>query len=428
MIIEEFIDAEILNSLNTKLNSYFNINQRNKSFQYSMLNKTSDVARIIINNYFDDKSEYNMKISIEDTIKIAQSFLNKINKNYAIYFEELINKNKIKIQSWEIIDGKPTNKSRTEENNIILETSNTLDDVYTLIHEFTHLLSYNEKRGIISSIYGESTAIAMENILENYLLENTNLPKEEILKQKIQRKKQSYFCAKNLLLEYEIINEYMQNGTINQNSIRNIIKKGYTIKDITNCITKINKLSDNTKNLPYERNMKYVIGTVLASYFEQEHLKHNNINKLFSFIDIMKQDNKNEKNYINHVTKLFTKCNQIGIPLINGNTPTFSKEEINLVTSTYKKSYEENKSKNELNTNKTKQIKFYKQIKQKLEKIKLKKDSEKNSNKPKIKSLTNQSHININSNNGKINIIFLIFILISISQLFFLLILKFLYN
>ena len=55
MIIEEFIDADILNSLNTKLNSYFNINQRNKSFQYSMLNKTSDVARIIINNYLDDK-------------------------------------------------------------------------------------------------------------------------------------------------------------------------------------------------------------------------------------------------------------------------------------------------------------------------------------------------------------------------------------
>ena len=123
-----------------------------------------EIAKLDKINYNQDKD-----FKLEDTIRIISELLNKINPLYNHVFENALgeeDEDKPIIYVYNSREDLDTNESICNYNQLSLYKRNTIDDVYILFHELTHLLTninlkmyegfeYDKKYREIPSIIGE---------------------------------------------------------------------------------------------------------------------------------------------------------------------------------------------------------------------------------------------------------------------------------
>ena len=125
-----------------------------------------------------------------------------------------------------------------EESDLIAKDSCTLEDLYTLVHEISHLFDLNmsqnsediikekgKERSVTRELLGESTAIAFEAMLTEYLLKNTNYPKQKIQNIMKIRINSSFFDARNAYSKLILAKEKSKNGKITKEYIEDFVRK-----------------------------------------------------------------------------------------------------------------------------------------------------------------------------------------------------------
>lgn len=266
---------EYFNKLNEGIKN--TIKDNNLYFQLKYLDEVVKLAYIIIENTPELNRKQNIEnIPLNTSLETAIGFFSTINKEYSSLFYNMLHQESNSNLSFsKISEGK--NQSRvTKDGHVYIEYENSLDDVFTIVHETTHKFSYvKNNNSIIKQFLGETPPITMEFLLQDYLLEKYPNKKEEILTRKNNRLKETYDDAVAIIFENTLLKLYEENN----NQITNdILLKFLQSMDKDSKIYELflmrgpNYLDEiiTSKTLSFPKRQRYVIGTLLASNMYHE--------------------------------------------------------------------------------------------------------------------------------------------------------------
>ena len=149
-------------------------------------------------------------LSLLDTIYIVKEFLSTIDKKYVLLFEQYINDGSFNIfdseneENLKKYPGEAFRQYSMDENgnyheNINIPLSHTIEDAFTIIHEFIHLTNF--KPGIESEdrdFFTEASSITYEFLLFDYLKEN-DMCSEDIAYPILERLDNAFECGEFLI-------------------------------------------------------------------------------------------------------------------------------------------------------------------------------------------------------------------------------------
>lgn len=257
------------------------LRDKNRAKELTFLKETVKLAKIIIDNTPNIvKESFKEYVSLNDSLNIVGDFLYNLNDNYSsMYFNILQEKNNYNGKeepSVEFVPFEGTDLSEVRsDGKVIISYQNNINDIYTTVHEITHKFSQLKyQNSTIKSFLGETSTIAMEFLMEEYLLNNTSYDKDEIKIRKQNRFIDTYSDASAVLFEYTLLELYKKNGIITKDILLNYLNsldknsKEYEIL----CVKGEDYLNEivNKGNLQFPIRQRYVIGTVLACDFNQK--------------------------------------------------------------------------------------------------------------------------------------------------------------
>lgn len=317
------------------------LEDKNIRQELAYLTETVKLAKIIINNTPDIvKESFKEYVSLSDSINIVGDFLYSLNDNCSsMYFNILQEKNDYNGKEEPSVEFVPFEKTDLSEvrsdGKVIINYQNNINDIYTTVHEITHKFSQQKyQNSTIKSLLGETSTIAMEFLMEDYLLNNTSYSKEEIKARKQNRFIDTYSDAFAVLFEYTLLELYKKNGIITKDILLNYLNnldknsKEYEILSIKG-EDYLNEIV-NKGNLQFPIRQRYVIGTTLACDFMQK--KEENIVKkqqLSYLIDILGHTDLTLEDDIRIVKGL-------DIPILKNNNFEITDESIERITNNYK--------------------------------------------------------------------------------------------
>ncbi len=317
------------------------VEDKNKGIELASLKETVKLAKIIIDNTPDIvKVSFKEYVSLNDSINIVGDFLYNLNDNYSsMYFNILQEKNIYNGKEEPSVEFLPFEGNDLSEvrsdGKVIISYQNNINDIYTIAHEITHKFSQPKyQNSTIKSFLGETSTIAMEFLMEDYLLNNTLYSKEEIKTRKQNRFVDTYFDASAVLFEYTLLELYKKNGNITKDSLLDYLNsldknsKEYEIfsakgEEYLNDIV-------NKENLQFPIRQRYVIGTVLACDFNQKQEESTVKNQQLSYlIDILGHTDLSFEDDIRVVKGL-------DIPILKNNNFEITDESMQRITDNYK--------------------------------------------------------------------------------------------
>lgn len=183
----------------------------------------------------------------EESLLIIEDILNKINPEYLKLFKQMLveqDQAKPVIYAYNSSSNTKRNESFTYKNEIHFYKTNTISDVYLLLHEFTHFLMNRQQAFSQNKINNEIPPILIEFIISEHL-NDYNYLKERL----------SFitFDAKSLLIKKEIING-------NTNLPELYLKYDMTIEEIEQFEEELLY----SKSLKYEEERNYIYGLLQA--------------------------------------------------------------------------------------------------------------------------------------------------------------------
>lgn len=287
-----------------KLNEAIKNSLSDKDLQYQLLyfDEIVKLAIMIINNTprLEFKG-YTTDVSLNASIDNVIRFLNTIKPEYAYMLENILRevgtyrgKDDYSVRFYRVLDNKANDSYVRTDGFVHIDYSNTLDDTFTLVHEITHKFSQPKNQdSTIKQFLGETSTISMEFLLEDYLLKNTDYDNREVLIRKNNRLATTYDDALGLLFENILLKLYKQNNNcITQEMLLNYLNSMDKNSRIYELFLERGEryLNDIVKKgcLQLYKRQRYVIGTVLASYFHNK-IKNDKemINVLCYLIDIL---------------------------------------------------------------------------------------------------------------------------------------------
>lgn len=166
------------------LEKYYDDLSLSDEFTKSTINTFSqnglDFEEIFIKYNIPDMYQLNTKINFDTTIEIATRFFSEIDSEYANYF-------KMRMHDKSGITFGNNPYTNVNSRNIELTSYGDLRDLYTIVHEFSHL--FDSKSGDTSTrnILTETSAQSMERLLDSFLmqLDETELINYGINKQQL---------------------------------------------------------------------------------------------------------------------------------------------------------------------------------------------------------------------------------------------------
>lgn len=275
----DFMTDEMYERLNKYLNDIFlELNKKSKIFIDEL---TSIVyLSIKISNLFNtkiiNKSKEN-NISFNDVYLLGREIVEYINPKYLKEYDDLISSGKLEFD----YDNKDISFSRyIYENDIkIINITRKFNysDVITLIHEFFHYTEFRKKMTYNHEFLTEFISIYFEKIAERYLIQEKNVPVDEI---SCNYRIIDFLNSNNRFYEYSIILlAYEKLGNINKNTeneLKNIlnIKDEFLEQECIKFLKKLDKINELNSKDDIARKMaelvnslyKYIIGTFLAYY------------------------------------------------------------------------------------------------------------------------------------------------------------------
>lgn len=273
-----------------RLNNYLNdvfleFQKKNKIFVDNLIPIWN--LSIIINDYFKNNIESFQANSItnhltfEDVYLLAREIVEKFYPRYLKEYDELIKSGALNF-NFTSNGGSIFRVNRYNEivNRKLINVSRKFnyDDVLFLIHEFSHYTQtkMNKKTSYNFEFFTEFIAIYFETIAKRYLMEEKNVPKDEIT---INSRVKSFNQSNKKLNQYiSILVAYEYLGNINKH-IEDELSDILGIKDNNfqeECLQILKKLDSLKKNQPvvtlFNQNYRYVVSTILA-YYALEHSK-----------------------------------------------------------------------------------------------------------------------------------------------------------
>lgn len=294
------------------MNYYDNLNKAIKNsldnpelqYQFRYFDEISKLSKIVI----DSTDNLNFKktfsyIPINDSIQNALSFFSSINPQYSYMFQNILQENVsgdysvkfLKTLDSNQLEENMARESRvTKDGKVYIYYSNTLEDIFNITHEITHKFSQPKNQGsTIKQFLGETSSIAMEFLLQDYLFQKSDYDDNEILAHKNNRLLETYDDACSVLFENILLKLYKEsNGCVTQELLfeyLNSIDKDSNLYNILSSRGEqyLNEIV-NSGHLNFYIRQRYVIGTVLASYYHDK-IKNNpeNVSQLCYLIDIL---------------------------------------------------------------------------------------------------------------------------------------------
>ncbi len=222
---------------------------------------------------------------------ILISFFNSINPDYAYRFQNIMQEKNEKGEPL-VHYIKGSDMSEVSFNGEIkLALTGTIEDLFALMHEMVHLFSSAYKqRSWIMSFFCEIPSITMEFMLYNYILREYPVYSEEAQKFLLSRLAWTIQNVDFLILSKDLIDLCRPQESILslQDRILDYLESSnYSCSKVDTLIRELERISSN-KMMNYPIAMRYVIGFVLACYF-QKSIKENpeTINDLCRLIQIL---------------------------------------------------------------------------------------------------------------------------------------------
>ena len=314
-----FMNYDILNKA---IYEFFYVGDRiNTRIKYFDL--VTRLSYIIIENTSDlTKQEYTKKVNINNSIDLVADFFYKINPDYANRFLNILRekntygkkeKYSVNFNLVKDIHGKSySNDSSVDINGLVnIDINETLEDVFTIVHEMTHKLKISHNQfSSINSYFEETASITMEFLLKDYLLEKNEFSKSEIIKYENNRFIDTLESAGVIVFETILLNLYCQNSNhIDEKILTDYLK---TIPLDTKIGSLIHKnWKSYLKGIIHDGELQfyvarlYVIGTLLAcDLYSKIKDDKSNIKILFSLIDKLGVDDFEFENDLELLQKL----------------------------------------------------------------------------------------------------------------------------
>jgi len=226
---------------------------------FKNLNVYEKLSSIILDNKISFSSGSNLVFLKGDSYHYAKDFLHSESVIYDVIFSKLYKNRLIKFNR------NYTSCFNIKKQRLEIKYTKTLDDLFSLIHEFFHYVYYNEKDSDISMLFKEVFSIFNELRLGEYLNKNCN--QNEVGKQIWNIYYENYKMCINSKLELKFYNEIKQERIIDFNKISNELYDYYFKHRIF-----YDKVS-------IDRFGTYIFGILLATYINQG-LKSGEISEL----------------------------------------------------------------------------------------------------------------------------------------------------
>ena len=226
---------------------------------FKNLNVYEKLSSIILDNKISFNSGSNLVLLKGDSYHYAKDFLNSESVIYGVIFSKLYRNKLIKFNR-NYISCFNIKKQRLE-----IKYTKTLDDLFSLIHEFFHYVYYNEKDSDVSKLFKEVFSIFNELRLGEYLKKNCN--ENEVEKQIWNIYYENYKMCINSKLELEFYKEVIQKNIIDFTKISSDLYDYYFKQRLF-----YNKVSIDLFGV-------YIFGILLAAYINQG-LKNGEISEL----------------------------------------------------------------------------------------------------------------------------------------------------
>ena len=296
---------EMYNRLNDYLNDIFiELDKKDKIFVDNL--KSIVILNTIIDKLFNGCITSECKVnnlSFNDVFLLGREIIEYINPKYLEEYDELISSGKLEFNYDGNCESAVYYKLNSDIKFIYIERHFNYEDVITLIHEFIHYSELKEKNKTTYNreFLTEFIAIYFEKIAEKYLIEEKNVPIDEI---SLNLREISLYRHNREFYEYSVILlAYEKFGNINENTTNDLdkllkFKDNSFERECIELLQKFDKINETnnekdsvikmTKLVNY--NYKYIVGTFLAHY-ALEHSKIEDMVKL--------NDNINTEEYTN---------------------------------------------------------------------------------------------------------------------------------
>ena len=266
------------------------------------LDEVVKLAKVFLENYYDtDILTYDDDVLLLDSINISRDFFLTLSEDYLnrldeIFYSEDIYDGKIdNVVSFFKVPKKLTyqfNRSGVDEDGkVFIDYNETLEDVFNIVHEFTHRFSFiKNNNSSLKKIFGETPTILSELLVEEYLLKNNSFSENEIFKHKINRFKAVYDDSLSILVQSILISLYKENGFINDKILINYLNsldkesKLYEIL-FTNGLSLIKDIIKR-ESIDFYNRQRYVIGFFCALKMKND----GNINDFKELVEVLKKD------------------------------------------------------------------------------------------------------------------------------------------
>lgn len=285
---------EMYKRLNNYLNDIFiELNDSDKIFVENL--KLIVILNIIIDKTFTNKviCEYNTNnLSFNDVFLLGREIIEYINPKYLKEYDELISSGKLEFNYDGSSESAMYYKLNPDIKFIDIKRKSSYEDVNILIHEFIHYTELKDKIEITDNyiFFTEFIAIYFEKVAQKYLIEEKNIPIDEIPVNfrisALYKNNERFYKYSVILLAYEIL------GDINENTINDLdkilkIKDGSFEQECIELLQKFDKINEfnNEKDSIFEMtelvncDYKYIIGIFFA-YYAFEHSKIEDMIKL----------------------------------------------------------------------------------------------------------------------------------------------------
>lgn len=250
------------------------MNLNNDSFKY--LNYDSKYSSIEENEYIIKIANFFTKLEKYDDIKrkekdfitsIEQSknILSNISLKYLLLFESMLMENRPPNKRINIYNStkKIENDSYTHREEINIYKTDTIFDVYYLLHEFTHYLTNRFASYSYKIDNNEICPILSEFIVSDYL-NDYNFIKHRI--------NNIIYASKSLVAKLEIIK--------GKTNIYDIYKKyNFDIDEVLNFMSDVSE----TKYMSFDTEISYIKGFIYALHYNNEEI----INNYYNLVEMM---------------------------------------------------------------------------------------------------------------------------------------------
>lgn len=190
-----------------------------------------------------------------------------------------------------------------KEEKLLNKDEGTLFDLYTIVHEISHLFDLDlefgkpdkeeleggeEKRKtrITREIFGEATAIAFESMLSEYLLANGIYSKETIKDMEISNINSYLNDARLAYAKLVLAREKTENGEITLEFVENFMREqGFSVQYIRRMA---NKIINDPRDMLFEK--KYALGGLIAPTIIKKYKKEG-VGTLKRYLEEAKKEN-----------------------------------------------------------------------------------------------------------------------------------------